>query len=192
MIIVIDGYNVLKQRLGSEVSEIAREQFILQLGQYARIKKHAIIVVFDGGPSEWVSKEKKNGITVVYSGSLISADECIKEYLRQHAHKDLLLVSTDRELNAWATRFGLPSMDAADFYLLFLAALKNQSPQKSFSKTELVKLSDKTDEELDRLMREAAVVVPEKSVDVVRHEPKDSSHKPSKAERSLLKIVKKL
>ena len=94
MILVIDAYNVLKSVFWkNHISESLRNQFIKQLAGYARKKGHKIVVVFDVGPYDYVTKDRIKGIAVIYSGVHESADDVIKRYLKEHSAKDLWLVS---------------------------------------------------------------------------------------------------
>ncbi len=82
MLLLIDGYNVLKYHTADmHISQVQRESFIKKIAEYARIKKHHVIVVFDAGPSRFVSHEKEQGIHVIYSGERKTADDVIKGLL---------------------------------------------------------------------------------------------------------------
>lgn len=117
MIIVIDAYNVLKQCIHDrEIAEHERAHFLSELSSYGRKKRHKLIVVFDGGANEWPTKERSDGTCVIYSGYHETADDYIKTYLKKHRMQDILLVSSDRELNRVADNLDIPSLDAADFY----------------------------------------------------------------------------
>ena len=75
MILLIDGYNVIKQAmLKKTISEDERKSFIKQLGKYHKIKGHKIMLIFDGGPFDRASKEKENGVYVIYAGTQETAD----------------------------------------------------------------------------------------------------------------------
>jgi predicted RNA-binding protein with PIN domain len=88
MIIVIDGYNVLKQlSLGRHISEQERRQFVHMLSSYRNRKKHSIMLFFDGGPSTWPSKEVIAKVTVIYSGAKKTADAVIMKYMKEHSTK---------------------------------------------------------------------------------------------------------
>ena len=84
MILVIDGYNVLKKQLGTVyASENQREQFIKKLCRYAHKKTYHTKLIFDGGMS--LSPETFNPssskMKVLYVGKNKSADDYIKGYL---------------------------------------------------------------------------------------------------------------
>lgn len=195
MIIIIDAYNVLKQIVSKqEISEKERNTFIAQMGRYAKIKQHKVMIVFDGGPYEWTHKERTNGVSIVYSGVNETADDFIKHYLEDHQTKELLLVSTDREINAKASRLDVPSIDSADFYILVRDALHEEPEIVAESQNGIVKISKEKDNDLDELMRGASEFVPSKEDDVareVRHRL-SSAYTEGKKNKKLLRILKKL
>lgn len=194
MIIVIDGYNVLKQALHkTDISESAKDNFIDQLGKYGKKKGHVVLVVFDGGSTERPYRERVSGITVIHSGFGESADDWIKKYMHQHKGHDLLLVSTDRELGSAVRRLGVSCIDAMDFYGL-LQQFHGDRIQVKFGKSEIVKTAEHELPELDALMHQASRVVHSKLDDMIEKKDSRSSaaHMPSKKEREMLKKLKKL
>ena len=117
MHIIIDGYNVLKQMLtGDQIGLQQRRAFSNMLGKYAGKKNHAITLVFDGGPHTWTSQEKDHGITVVYAGTKLSADDVIKKMLSSKKY-GVLLVSSDNELKAYAAQLGIASIMLSIFII---------------------------------------------------------------------------
>lgn len=194
MIIVIDGYNVLKQALHKvDISKSAKDSFINQVSAYGRIKGHAVIVVFDGGTSEWPDRARVGNVTVIHSGINDSADDWIKQYMNQHKGHDLLLVSTDRELGSAVRRIGVSCIDAMDFYALLKQACLS-GIEKSRAQTVIVKTSEGQLPALDELMHQASKVVQAKLEDVVEKKEarKSAAHTVSKKEREMLKKLKKL
>lgn len=196
MIIVVDAYNLLRSvpPYKKNITDKERAYFIAQLSAYGRRKGHKIVIVFDGGPHEWPFKERMKIVTVVYSGIHETADDYIKEYIEAHHTQDLLLVSSDSELNHWAERLHIPSIDSATFSELMHQALSTQRPITEKS-SEVTKLHHDTDTvDIDALMMEASRLVPQKSDDVVvgpkRHHVK--KHEVTKQERVLLKKLRKL
>ncbi len=193
MIILVDGYNVLRGVLeGREADERARNQFLAQLGRYAKRKKHKIIVMFDGGSSPLPEREDQFGIEVVYSGYVDTADDLIKKKLTECHGKDVLLVSSDRELNSWGSRYDIPSIEARDFYELLQSALAKTENAHEVE-IEVIHLSD-GHMDLNQLMEEATRVIPVKQADMIgKAEQRTSpSYKQSKINRKLLDILKKL
>ncbi|PKN03174.1 hypothetical protein CVU75_03595 [Candidatus Dependentiae bacterium HGW-Dependentiae-1] len=197
MILVIDGYNVLKQSLRQpQISERAKQHFIAQLNAYGIAKKHTIVVVFDGGPYWNTDTEKIGGITIVHSGTKESADDYIMRYLDTHTASDLLLISTDRDVCKHAWDLNIESIDAIDFYHLLQEGTETQPMQKK-SRQNAVKLTNSNQPELDNLMHEASQQVNTKkendSETNTRPSKQISSGKMlSKTERRMLKKIKKL
>lgn len=194
MILLIDGYNVLKQIFfDRKVGQRERKQFIEQLGAYGKKRQHKMIVVFDGGPYERTWQEKIAGVYVVYSGTLETADDYIKRYLEQHKELDLLLVSSDNELRSAAARLSIEAMRSAKFYELVQASLQS-NVLPTAKETEVLKTSEGQDVQLDEIMREGSKKVPTKVEDVVqsKRSRKSKAHRPSKKERKKLKKLKKL
>ena len=190
MILVIDGYNLLKHiDPYREVSEHERTVFLHMLKRYARRKKHKLVVVFDGGPFEWPHRETVGGATVIYSGRRETADEVIMHYVKDHKAKDLLLVSSDHELNLFASKHGIVSIGSDDFYRLVQDALEKSGTQDEDASVTF----DEHETDIDAVMEQASKIVPRKQEDM---EPSRISgpavHRPSKKDRLLLKKLKKL
>jgi len=194
MVLLIDGYNVLKQVFSAQmVGERERRDFIEQLGGYGKKRQHKLILVFDGGPYERSWQEKIAGVYVVYSGSIETADDYIKRYLEEHKQYDLFLVSSDRDLRSAAARVKIESMKSLEFYKLVQEALQN-GVGKSLRQAEPVKTAEEQNAQLDEVMREGSKVVQTKVEDFVKsiRSRKSKSHRPSKKERQKLKKLKKL
>ena len=193
MNIIIDGYNIIKQVFGKkQVTEKERARFLEKLANYAIKKKHALYVVFDGGPYERPTAEKRAGIVSVYSGRRESADDVIKTYIEEQVLKPMLIVTTDRQINAFAARHKVPSIDSLDFYKLMME-------EKTMPVTGLQKVSgeahklheEEMSAELDTLMQEAAQVLYYKEEDAAAQK-RGAKRKAPKEERHMLKILKKL
>jgi predicted RNA-binding protein with PIN domain len=202
MIIVVDAYNLLRATppYKKTITDKERAQFIAQLSAYGRAKGHKIIIVFDGGPHEWPFKENFKIVQVVYSGIHESADDYIKEYIEAQKEKDLLLVSSDSELNRFAQHRNIPSIDSLTFAGLLREGLVVQNSSGATQQDKIVKLnqdkefSSNAQDILDRLMTEASKKVFEKSEDFPgtdqQHAVKNKQL--SKQDRALLRKLKKL
>lgn len=197
MIIVIDAYNLLHSLnlYAKKITEQARNRFITQLGKYGKHKGNKIVLVFDGGQSDWPYQEQVHGVCVVYSGVQESADDYIKEYLTKQRSKDLLLVSSDSELRNYAVRLGISVLRVHEFWPIMQETMLQAQPsdRKAAAQSAPVKMIESNSAEIDKLMVQASTVVPLKSEDIIF----DSSgvvvkHTPSKKERKLLKKLKKL
>jgi len=194
MIVVIDGYNLIKQILGSKrISHKQRDQFVVQLAQYLKKRGLKGVVVFDGGESTYPYSVKKGNVTIIFSGYKETADEVIASYLQEHKEYELLLISSDRALRNYAETLDKQTMNATEFYYRYLE--NKPVPEKGSGDQTLFKMTDNAPEELDELMLEATEEVEFKKEDlpeeteIPRHK---SIKKRSKKERRRKKLLDKL
>lgn len=199
MILLIDGYNVIKQALGKqEISEFEREDFIKMLGKYAKIRGHKIRLVFDGGPSYSAIKESRYDINIVYSGAKESADDYIKRYMDKNKSLDVLLVSTDREICRYAFRLRIEQIDSKDFYDIFIKTiesgkyLENGNFIGKNKNSKVVKLSETENPDLDLLMEQSSIVVPNKIEDMRQEGDLFGAIKSNKLKKSEIRKFKKV
>ena len=187
MIIVVDGYNLLKNwQPHATIDERERHAFLQKIAHYCRRKRHKMVVVFDGGLYEWPYKEKMAGVTVIYSARE-SADEVIMQYLEDHKNKDILLVSSDHELNLFASYLNIVSIGSLEFAYLITEALK-----EVIDREEIVIAVDDSVTDLDIIMEQATEKIPYKDEDKPRKEHLISRSHRSKQDKILLKKLKKL
>lgn len=121
MIVLIDGYNLLRHAFAKEKGKLIkqREQFIKQLGYYRNKKENLqIIIVFDGGLAKHANREVHAGVAVIYSGQNSSADDWILDFVKKNKEKEILLVTLDRELKDKCSNFGVDNISVKDFYNL--------------------------------------------------------------------------
>lgn len=193
MVIVVDGYNVLKKVVhAGDISERQRANFLKILASYARRKKHSIIVVFDGGPYEWPFRDQEHGVSVVYSGRNETADDYIIQLLEEKRTHDLLLISSDRLLNSHASSFHIPSIDSDRFWFLVQEEANELPDVSKKKKTEIIKLTKSKNPELDSLMEQAVGILVHKSDDAIIQKERVVANKPSKKERKIKALLKKL
>jgi hypothetical protein len=192
MIILIDGYNLLKQRYpGAFIEESIRDQFVWMLGTYHKRRGHLILLIFDGGSYAWPIQEAKAGIIVIYAGSGKSADDFIKQYIAEHHREDLFLVSSDRELGLWASRFDVPSMNSLPFYDIITSGYTDDA-KKKMRQGEAIKTTTYVDPDLDALMQEASERLVPKPEDRQIGQKRRSGQQESKIDRLLRKKIEKL
>lgn len=199
MIIIVDAYNLLRATppYKKTITDKERKQFIAHLSTYGRNKGHKVVIVFDGGPHEWPFKENMKIVQVVYSGIHESADDYIKEYIEGHRAKDLLLVSSDNELNRYAEYRNIPSIDSSTFSQILHQELITKTTFTTQQKDLVVKLaqdkefSSDAQNMLDKLMTEASKNISEKSEDFAGNRSTKKDHF-TKQERMLLQKLKKL
>ena len=200
MIIIVDAYNLLHAMPGyrKTMTDKERAHFIAQIAAYGRRKGHKMIIVFDRGPYEWPFKETMKAVQVVYSGMHQTADDYIKEYIDAHKAQDILLVSSDSDLNRYAQYHTISSIDSALFSQLLHEELAAKNSAAVQRKSEVVKLVQDDEfcsaaqEMLDKLMMQASKKIIEKSEDYVQHNKAQNKNTMSKEERILLKKLKKL
>ena len=192
MNIIVDGYNIIKQIFAkSTITEKERSWFLAKLTEYARKKKHTVYIVFDGGPYDRPTAEKKGILVKVYSGRKLSADAVIKTYIEEQLLTPMLIVTTDRQINTFAARHKVPSIDSLDFYKLMQE--EKVAVTTGFQKAPGVahKLHEEEETtELDKLMQEASSVLFYKNEQAEAAGKKGK--KAPKDERQMLKVLKKL
>ncbi len=194
MIIIIDGYNVLKQLHGLNVSDMQKSAFVNLLGRYIKKRNHKVIVVFDGGPHRYPDKEKQKGVAVWHSGELQSADDLIIAYAQEHRTKELLVVTLDREICKKVGESRAETVDPFFFYAKIQEVCNPLRLAASSDVTGIYKLSEEENEEVDALMREAAgmkVPLKDEEESAVRKQTSPSSRS-SKKERAYLRAIDKL
>lgn len=192
LIILVDGYNVIKQVLGvTRVPEPRREQFINDIIRYARKKGHKVVLVFDGGSFGYPYREQCQGVTVIYSGYKETADDVIKGYIAEHRSQEIVLVSSDRELRTYAHALHCTSVPATEFYQVLTAQEDVQREVVRSLTGSIHKMTQETNDALDQLMIEASQGIISKSDDAL-HEHPLHRRMLSKKERAALRIRKKL
>jgi len=213
VIIIIDGYNLLKQVFpkvkGAHALEKQRNTLIRQLGHYKSNKVDSIreiIVVFDGGVLLHATREVHDGVVVILSGQRGSADEWIINYVRKNKEKELLLVTMDRQIKDECRPFGADAIDVFDFYNLVQGELLDAVAQEMTHKSEAQKYAADDDayadeqikkeinnDALDLLMEQYGDATMQKDDDYKTDaDRKSKGKKLSKKEKALYKKIKKL
>lgn len=193
MKLIIDGYNLVKKVAKEQhISARYRDQYLKQLGIYAKNKALKIIVVFDGGESSFNFLEQVYGLKVVYSGFLESADSVIMRYIQDHQYQEeLMVVTSDREIIDFAKQYTLDIIKSEEFHVLMQAGqnLVNQAAASLSNRAN--KLTDINNPELDQLMELASEQVRPKLEETTR--PRiANTQKLSKHEKQIARKLKKL
>jgi predicted RNA-binding protein with PIN domain len=196
MILLIDAYNVLKQNIASdEATQQEKASFIEAVKRYAHLKNIPIELVFDGGPYGLPDSVTVKNVRISHSGSQESADDVIKSLIRGYKGREVLLVSTDRELGRYALLHGVDAIDSADFYHLMQKTLVAEKISHKKGDKGLVKTSENKNAVLDALMAESTLVIkkgPEEGIEEKTEKKFFGQKKSSKMERRLEKKVRKL
>lgn len=209
MIIIVDGYNLLKQLhpKSKENLEYHKKVLLQELGVYKKIKGNAIkdiIVVFDGGSLHHATREVHHGVAMLESGYKRSADDWIIEYVDRYKNEEILVVSMDRALCLACEQHNAFSMGVFDFAQAVKDVIKDQIDAKKTlfsSNTPVVKFeavnyaSDLSLPEntpsLDELMNQGAhMKIPNKNTPQASEGSKYNNQ--SKQEKKLIKKIKKI
>src|SRR5512142_2902596 len=112
MHLIIDGYNVIRQSLELQLLdarelEAGRTALLARLATYREQHRHKITVVFDGwlGGDLKESRDRQQGMSIIYSRRGEKADEVIKRLLAADKQR-AVVVTSDREIQAWAQGVG--------------------------------------------------------------------------------------
>jgi len=207
MIILIDGYNYLRNVFHKEKGKLEkqREAFIRQLGVYKREKGHEVIVVFDAGLFGHATREIKNGVVVIYSGQKSSADDWIYEYVERNKGAEIILVSYDRQLVDRCKRYGADSLGISDFKgvlqdlllgqveLDMLGDIPNYGSIEKYEKDDDSPMKQIGSEALDLLMAETNLSGYNKDESYIEKQNRKAKSKTlSKKEKKIYKKIEKL
>ncbi len=118
--LIIDGYNLIRQsdtfrRLDARKLEQGREALLARLVAYQKVRNHPITVVFDGwgGFNLDSTVQRKQGVTVVYTGKGETADDWIKRALEKIQYG--AVVTSDRDIGRYAERLGIAAIPSRLF-----------------------------------------------------------------------------
>ena len=210
MVILIDGYNLLRQIFPKAKGQLDRQrnQLAKELGFYKKKKKeniNEIILVFDSGPFNRALREIKHGIVVMFSGQKSSADEWIAHYTQSHKNQEIVLVTLDRELINICKSPHVEQMDVYKFYKILQDNLYQELEESIPRSSPAQKFEDNyasphlenlevDSEALDLLMEEAHILHIDKKEDEPE-EPmkrKGTANKLSKKKKKIYATLKKL
>jgi predicted RNA-binding protein with PIN domain len=126
MHLIVDGYNLIRQSsqlqlLDALDLQAGREALLELLAHYRSRSHHQITVVFDGWQSGGLkeSRDRYQGILIVYSRRGEQADEVIKRLLRRERER-ALVVTSDREIQGCAEQVKAAWINASQFELSYL------------------------------------------------------------------------
>jgi predicted RNA-binding protein with PIN domain len=210
MIIIVDGYNLLKQLYpnSKENLELHKKALFRKLGVYKKIKQGTIkeiIVVLDGGSLLHAIREIHHGVIVLEAGYKRSADDWIIEYVDRYKTQEITIVSMDRALCFTCEQHGAFSIGVFDFAHAVDQIIKNIVIQKEFIPTpasntlKFAEANLETDIEIslpsvniDHLMSDGALMYQQKKSDFTTKTPTKKTSSLSKQDRTLLKKLKKI
>ncbi|MDR2861452.1 MAG: NYN domain-containing protein [Syntrophobacterales bacterium] len=122
MHIVIDGYNFIRQSISlcsfdRRSLEEGRKALLRFLIPYKKSRRHNITVVFDAWDSDNPFEERDlwRGIEIIYSRRGREADDVIKELIDNKTGKEILVVTSDRDVSHYANRRNAAVMSSQEF-----------------------------------------------------------------------------
>lgn len=135
--IIIDGYNLIRQSQSLSILDLqdiqaGREALVDMLAAYKKIKPHRITVVFDGtaAPSFAQQRQRRKGISIIFSHAGETADTVIKSMARREKQK-ALVVSSDLDIVQSAVADGAAVISAVEFEEKLAIAMNMDAPQIS-------------------------------------------------------------
>ena len=124
MLIIIDGYNLIRQsdnlrRYERKSLEAGRQALINKLVEYEKGNYHQITVVFDGIQNGWAEegRDRAGRINIIYSRHGERADDVIKR-LAADSGEEIVVVSSDREISSYVTQLGKTSLASPEFEVI--------------------------------------------------------------------------
>ncbi|KKQ33462.1 MAG: hypothetical protein US49_C0001G0142 [candidate division TM6 bacterium GW2011_GWF2_37_49] len=215
VIIIIDGYNLLKQIFPHVKGRLdpQRDMFIRQLGCYKHKKLgdiKEIILVFDAGPFSHATREIKQGIVVMFSGQKSSADDWIIEYVQKHRNDELLVVTNDRKILSASEHCNAVTLSSNDFYHILQKVLFEEHFESSLPEIKISSDVQKLDQgnyfddtlenmlqiderTVDMLMEQSSFNLQKKDEYAETHSKNGKkSHELSKKDKKLYSKLKKL
>ena len=115
---LIDGNNVMARTRGWHRNRAgARKRLIHELAGFVAAHRVRVQVVFDGFPDEeFPEGTTYRSVKVLYAGHGSDADTRIKDMIRRSSYKrDMVVVSSDREVMSFADRQGTRVMPSGRF-----------------------------------------------------------------------------
>jgi predicted RNA-binding protein with PIN domain len=146
MLVIIDGYNLIRQSQFRALERISLEEgrkaLIRNLVAYRKSRGHSVTVVFDGwsGGFPHEERDREGGVEIIFSRIGEKADEVIKRLAAQSG-EEITVVTSDREIATYASRRGKNVVASATFEALLEAASQTDE------EPELSPLSDRCHEQ---------------------------------------------
>ena len=137
MLILIDGYNLIRQSdtlrsYERKSLEAGRNALIARLVEYGNKRAHQITVVFDGWKSGSADEERdrEGKIDIIYSRYGERADDVIKRIAAQTAG-EVVVVSSDREISSFSARMGKTPLPSTEFETIMRKVISSTAGQIS-------------------------------------------------------------
>ena len=119
MPLIIDGNNLIGSSPDISLSDPeARKKLVYLLKKYQETRNNNIIIVFDGQPSEGAFIPKgSNKFSVKFPKYGQTADDEIRRIVSKYNdYKEVVLITSDRELKSFAKTKGAKTVNSIEFY----------------------------------------------------------------------------
>lgn len=116
---IIDGDNLIGSSPDINLDDPqARPKLVHIVKRFQENKNYNVIIVFDGGPESGVHREELTPkLSLRHPRDGDSADDEIKRILRGFNYfKDVVLITSDRELKSFAKNKGAKTINSIEFY----------------------------------------------------------------------------
>ncbi len=136
---LIDGNNLIGHIPHLKLDDPkSKYRLVAQLMIFQRITKRKVLLVFDGPPDLELLGDRYQGkkFVIIYPSDEKNADEVIKKQIgKQTDFRHFTVVSSDREIKAFAHMNKAKVIDCDHFYKELKALLKKFRIEKSMEKT---------------------------------------------------------
>ncbi|MDY0297515.1 MAG: NYN domain-containing protein [Acidobacteriota bacterium] len=150
---IIDGNNLIGSSPDLSLEEAgSRQQLIHIVRKFQQSRNSKVIIVFDGEP-EGTSHRQELGpkYTVLYPRYGRSADDEIKRILNSYNDfRDVVLVTSDRELKSFARGLGARTVNSIEFYFTLKREYRVTGKKEETQKRIETSLSD---QEVDQWLK---------------------------------------
>lgn len=135
---LIDGSNLIGHIPTLELSDPdSKSRLVEQLSIFLKRKKTKIILVFDGPPDIDLLSENNQSdkLLIIWPDWGESADIIIKQWTKKQTDlRHFYVVSSDREIKAFAKANRAKTLDCKEFHSLLKKALKDDKESKAMNK----------------------------------------------------------
>jgi predicted RNA-binding protein with PIN domain len=138
---LIDGSNLIGHIPTLELSDPdSKRRLVKQLLIFQKRKKTKIILVFDGPPNSALLSENNRSekFLIIWPDWGETADTVIKQWTKKQTDlRHFHVVSSDREIKAFARANKAKILDCKEFHKLLKKALKDEKESKAMNKEDL-------------------------------------------------------
>ena len=143
---VIDGNNLIGSSPDISLDDPdCRQKIVQMVRKYQELKNNKMVLVFDGEPDFYPpGKSEKMKFRVLFPRMGESADDVIKKILAEYNDfKDVVLISSDRELKSFAKLKGARTLNSIEFYFELKRVRRQIGSKEEHYKFMQSRLSDK-------------------------------------------------